>query len=185
MLLRLKKWVLNRSLGSSERDRLTEFGCQSQNFTFNPRVGVPGRVFSTLRPEWLPKLDNDETFVRSTLAATFGLNVCLAGKHWAIEKKDRPIVSVGTFLNNSSRSRDPFHTLMEEYSQTRLVAFCSHVASMPGFSPLSCHIVPVVTRGKVAAVTVFFDTDSRDYDADCLDLAIDIASLIGDSYSSK
>mmetsp|Transcript_3239 Transcript_3239/g.9887 ORF Transcript_3239/g.9887 Transcript_3239/m.9887 type:complete len:392 (-) Transcript_3239:164-1339(-) len=123
MVLRLKKWVLNRSLGNVDREKLDMFGTKSEAFEFNPRVGVPGRVFSTLRPEWLPKLDNDETFVRSSLASEFGLNVCLA--------------------------------------------------------------VPVVIRGQVAAVTVFFDTEVRDYDADCLDLAIDIASLTGNAYGAK
>mmetsp|Transcript_32978 Transcript_32978/g.129412 ORF Transcript_32978/g.129412 Transcript_32978/m.129412 type:complete len:406 (-) Transcript_32978:446-1663(-) len=123
MLLRLRRWVLNRSLGSEERENLLKFAAKSEHFTFNPRVGVPGRVFSTLRPEWLPQLDNDETFVRASEASEFGLNVCLA--------------------------------------------------------------VPVVVRGQVAAVTVFFDTEVRDYDADCLDLAIDIASLTGNAYGAK
>lgn len=40
---------------------------------------MPGRVWSTMRPEWLASLADDRgTFLRAPLARRFGLRVCLA-----------------------------------------------------------------------------------------------------------
>lgn len=44
--------------------------------------------------------------------------------------------------------------------------------------------VPVFVRSNVAAVAMFFDTERRPYDAKFVDLANDVASLLGESYGS-
>lgn len=58
---------------------LERFSIESRAWRFRPKVGVPGRVWSTMRPEWLASLADDRgTFLRAPLARRFGLRVCLA-----------------------------------------------------------------------------------------------------------
>lgn len=52
-------------------------------------------------------------------------------------------------------------------------------------SLVMCFGVPVFVRGNVAAVTLFFDTAQRPYDAKCVDLAVNVASLLGSAFGES
>lgn len=57
---------------------MIEFARESQRYEFRPRVGMPGRVWTSRRAEWLTNLKDSEVFVRSPLAHKFGMETCLA-----------------------------------------------------------------------------------------------------------
>ncbi|GAB0495161.1 hypothetical protein MMPV_006459 [Pyropia vietnamensis] len=59
---------------------LTTFCSASKDITFAPHVGVPGRVYATLLPEWLTGLPSASpaTFVRARLAAATSVRTVLA-----------------------------------------------------------------------------------------------------------
>lgn len=63
--------------GTEEDEALAEFARRSRGFQFEPRVGMPGRVWTSRRTEWLIDLADRETFIRSPLAAQFGMKTCL------------------------------------------------------------------------------------------------------------
>lgn len=52
-------------------------------------------------------------------------------------------------------------------------------------SLVMCFGVPVFVRGNVAAVALFFDTEQRPYDAKSVDLADNVASLLGSSFGAS
>lgn len=98
------------------RDRSRPYGCRA-------RVDLPGRIMCTMRPEWLPSLEDSEAFQRARLAREATLMVCFG--------------------------------------------------------------VPIFVRGHVAAVAVFFDTEHRAYDAKYVDLADNVAALMGHCFGSS
>lgn len=57
---------------------LLEFSDLSRAFSFAPGEGVQGRVWSSMRPEWLAGLGDPKTFARADLARRFGIKTCLA-----------------------------------------------------------------------------------------------------------
>ncbi len=68
--------VLEHSLGwYGEQDSLEEFCRQSQNVKFPPGVGLPGRVWQTMKPEWIEDVSQvtKPTFLRSPQATKVGL----------------------------------------------------------------------------------------------------------------
>ncbi|CAN8061614.1 unnamed protein product [Agarophyton chilense] len=103
--------------------KLERFRDRSRPYTCKARVDLPGRIMCTMRPEWLPSLEDHEAFQRSKLARDASLVVCFG--------------------------------------------------------------VPVFIRGHVAAVAVFFDTDQRTFDAKCVDLAVEVADLLGNTYGAS
>ncbi|PXF48507.1 hypothetical protein BWQ96_01676 [Gracilariopsis chorda] len=58
--------------------KLCAFARASMDYEFRPRIGVPGRVWTSQRAEWLLELYNKEAFIRSELAKQFGMQTCLA-----------------------------------------------------------------------------------------------------------
>lgn len=115
------------SLGNTDdpdlQTKLERFRDRSRAFHCKARVDLPGRVMCTMRPEWLPSLEDQEAFPRARLARNATLVVCFA--------------------------------------------------------------VPVFVRGHIAAVAVFFDTEQRPYDAKCVDLADNIAGLLGNAFGAS
>ena len=111
------------SLGNTDdpdlQAKLERFRDKSRPYGFKARVDLPGRIMCTMRPEWLPSLEDQEAFRRAGLAKDASLVVCFG--------------------------------------------------------------VPIFVRGHVAAVAVFFDTEQRAYDAKCVDLADNVARLLGNS----
>ena len=94
---------LEPSVEDEEDERLAQFAKASKQFEFRPRVGMPGRVWTSRRAEWLINLEDQETFIRSPLAEEFGMKTCLAvpiqfGGH---------VHSVMAFYSRESRSYSP------------------------------------------------------------------------------
>lgn len=81
-VMRLSRTLINvKGLSSDEGQRdkdLAQFAQVSKNYQFRPRIGMPGRVWSSGLAEWLPGLDDSESYRRSTLAQDFGMKTCLA-----------------------------------------------------------------------------------------------------------
>lgn len=115
------------SLGNTDdpdlQAKLERFRDRSRSYACKARVDLPGRIMCTMRPEWLPALEDQEAFQRSRLARAATLTVCFG--------------------------------------------------------------VPVFVRGHVAAVVVFFDTEQRPYDAKCVDLADNVAGLLGNAFGAS
>ena len=63
-----------------------EFERVSREFTFGPGLGLPGRVWSSLEPEYIPDVVPDENFPRGPIAereglhAAFGFPILLGGE---------------------------------------------------------------------------------------------------------
>jgi PAS domain S-box-containing protein len=63
-----------------------EFERVSREFTFVPGFGLPGRVWSSLEPEYIPDVVSDENFARGSVAqreglhAAFGFPILLGGE---------------------------------------------------------------------------------------------------------
>ena len=66
-----------------------EFERVSREFIFVPGLGLPGRVWSSLEPEYIPDVVPDDNFPRGPIAereglhAAFGFPILLGGKSWA------------------------------------------------------------------------------------------------------
>lgn len=56
---------------------LAGFSKESSSLTFRPPEGVQGRVWSSMRPEWVTGLSDLESFRRTGLARKYGVKVCL------------------------------------------------------------------------------------------------------------
>lgn len=61
-----------------EEEDLARFARASSGFEFKPQIGMPGRVWTSRRAEWLIDLGDKEIFLRSPLAKQFGMKTCLA-----------------------------------------------------------------------------------------------------------
>jgi PAS domain S-box-containing protein len=55
-----------------------EFERVSREFTFGPGLGLPGRVWSSLEPEYIPDVAPDENFPRAPIAEQEGLRAAFA-----------------------------------------------------------------------------------------------------------
>lgn len=108
--------ILSKNSKVRDEDvQLTKFARASKHFEFRPRVGMPGRVWTSRRAEWLINLEDHETFIRSPLAAEFGMKTCLAvpvqfGGH---------VHSVMAFYSTDPRTYDP-----ECYDLATLLSQC-------------------------------------------------------------
>lgn len=121
--LRYVSSSMPRSLPEQLSQRLRRYRDHSKLFKFEPRRGVPGRVYLTKRPEWLPWLTDPVAFPRSPHALEFGVKLTFA--------------------------------------------------------------VPVLIEDEVRMVVEFYDSDSREYDPDILNVASDIAGLIGKAFAAR
>lgn len=66
--------VSNQALGGS----LMAFSHESKAYHFCSGEGVQGRVWFSMRPEWVTGLSDSKNFRRADLAAKYGIKVCLA-----------------------------------------------------------------------------------------------------------
>ncbi|PXF47745.1 hypothetical protein BWQ96_02427 [Gracilariopsis chorda] len=77
--------ALPPTVEGEELHRLKAYRVKSRKYTFAPRSGVPGRVFLTMRPEWLPLLNDPVAFpraphaVRNRVEVTFAVPVVVNG----------------------------------------------------------------------------------------------------------
>lgn len=123
-VMRLGWTLINRStdnifshdeLNPDESEKLCRFARASKDFEFRPRKGMPGRVWTSRRAEWLISLEDEETFIRSPFAKEFGMKTCLAvpiqfGGH---------VHSVMAYYSREHRAYDP-----ECYDLARFLAQC-------------------------------------------------------------
>ena len=58
-------------------ESLQSFEAASKATQFAPGVGLPGRVWETRRPAWIPDVVADANFPRATIAASEGLHGAL------------------------------------------------------------------------------------------------------------
>lgn len=78
MILRYLTGALPPTLEGDELRRLKMYRSNSRKFVFKPRSGVPGRVFLTMRPEWLPLLNDEVAFPRAPYAVRHKVEVTFA-----------------------------------------------------------------------------------------------------------
>jgi two-component system sensor histidine kinase/response regulator len=55
-----------------------EFAAQTKTQTFAPGVGLPGRVWTSRQPAWIPDVTQDGNFPRATVARKVGLHAAFA-----------------------------------------------------------------------------------------------------------
>lgn len=68
--------VSNEAMGHAAAS-LDQFSKESESYAFRAKEGVPGRVWSSMRPEWVTGLTDSKNFKRSSLARKHGVKVCL------------------------------------------------------------------------------------------------------------
>lgn len=68
------------SLGNTDdpdlQSKLEHFRDKSRPYSCKVRVDLPGRILCTMRPEWLPSLEDTEVFQRARLAKDASLTMC-------------------------------------------------------------------------------------------------------------
>ena len=87
----------------------SKFEAMTYEHTFSPGVGLPGRVWETLKPAWIPDVTKDHNFPRGPGAAAAGLHAAFAF----------PILSGEKFLGAmeffSHEIREPDETLLATF----------------------------------------------------------------------
>ena len=142
-----------------------EFERISRGFTFVPGLGLPGRVWSSLEPEYIPDVVLEENFPRGPIAereglhAAFGFPILLGGEVLGvieffsreIRQPDQELLSVlatigsqiGQFIERK-RAEEAFHKVQMQ------LAHANRVATM---GQLSASITHEVNQPITAAVT--------------------------------
>jgi PAS domain S-box-containing protein len=84
-------------------DQFAAFGPRSANVTFEPGVGLVGRVYESAAVEWIDDLGDSEAFVRSAAAAGAGLE---SGVGIPITGPDGDVIAVLAFFTTHHRTAD-------------------------------------------------------------------------------
>ncbi|NJO43584.1 MAG: PAS domain S-box protein [Cyanobacteria bacterium CRU_2_1] len=94
---------------SRSPQRTSAFMTITKQMTFAPGEGLPGRVWATRVPQWMPDVLEDARFVRSALAAQAGLHAAFG---FPIQN-NREMLGVVTFFSRKVRQPDPdlLHTM--------------------------------------------------------------------------
>lgn len=77
VILKFCRFVANDP-SSNGSPILNQFSKESEQYSFRAKEGVQGRVWSSMRPEWVTGLGDAKNFRRAELARKYGLKVCLA-----------------------------------------------------------------------------------------------------------
>jgi len=94
---------LRRAAVTDDRaEKLLRFHEESGRYTFGPGDGLPGMVWRSGRPEWLPDVSRSPHFRRSDLAAEAGLKAAVAVPAIA----DGEVVAILCFYNYEVGSED-------------------------------------------------------------------------------
>jgi PAS domain S-box-containing protein len=149
-----------------------EFERVSREFTFVPGLGLPGRVWSSLEPEYIPDVVPDENFPRVSIAereglhAAFGFPILLGGEVLGvieffsreIRQPDQELLNmlatigsqIGQFIERR-RAEAEVRASERRYGEVQLeLAHANRVATM---GQLSASITHEVSQPITAAVT--------------------------------
>ena len=96
---------------------LEKFRTASLSFVFGPGEGLPGRVWSSKQPAWVPDITRDANFVRAEMAHAAGLKTGI----WIPVLADKEMVAVIEFFAREPREQD-----------ARLIQLVSAVAAQLG-----------------------------------------------------
>ena len=58
-------------------ETVPEFAAATRELTFSHNIGMPGRVWASTQPEWIPDVTRDQNFPRGAIAAKEGLRAAL------------------------------------------------------------------------------------------------------------
>lgn len=94
----LKVWSAqgHQGLGASR------FELMSYDYTFEPGVGLPGRVWKNLKPAWIPDVTKDDNFPRAPAASAAGLHAAFGFPILSDEK----FIGVMEFFSREIREPD-------------------------------------------------------------------------------
>lgn len=84
------------------RESLREFRKESKGFTFSPGIGLPGRVWSSKKPEWREDATVNGDFLRAAFAKKYGLKAAMGIPVIARDK----VIAVLCFFVRESRNED-------------------------------------------------------------------------------
>ncbi len=96
-----------------------EFEKVSRTFTFAPGIGLPGRVWTTGQPAWIPDVVADSNFPRSPYAAREGLH----GAFGFPVRRGSQVVGVMEFFSREIRRPDPELLMMFDSIGTQIGQF--------------------------------------------------------------
>ncbi|MCI0354475.1 MAG: response regulator [Acidobacteria bacterium] len=96
-----------------------EFERVSRSFTFAPGIGLPGRVWTSGQPAWIPDVVADSNFPRSPYAAREGLH----GAFGFPVRRGSQVVAVMEFFSREIRRPDPELLMMFDSIGTQIGQF--------------------------------------------------------------
>jgi PAS domain S-box-containing protein len=120
-------------------DRFSEFVTLTQGMSFSKGVGLPGRIWDTGKPTWIPDVVRDSNFPRAPMAAQEGLHAAFAfpirlgeATHGVMEFFSREIqepdeallhqmLSVGSQIGQFMQRKETEVALRESEERTRLI----------------------------------------------------------------
>ena len=73
-----EKVLRNLNVWRAADSKADKFEAVCRERTFAPGIGLPGRVWTGLRPAWIPDVTKDDNFPRSPLAVSEGLHAAFA-----------------------------------------------------------------------------------------------------------
>jgi PAS domain S-box-containing protein len=111
----------------SSTESLNQFRRENEAFTFPLNTGLPGRVWASKQPEWIPdiSIQPEAVFLRSRMAQHSGLNVALGipiiARESEVSGQESQVLAIFVFFTFESRQEDK-----------RLVEIVSSVANQLG-----------------------------------------------------
>lgn len=87
----------------------SDFAATSYAMTFAPGVGVPGRVWSSVRPVWIPDVTKDDNFPRAPFAVAEGLHAAFA---FPIVSGEKPLGVLEFFSREIREPNDALLAMM-------------------------------------------------------------------------
>jgi signal transduction histidine kinase len=81
---------------------IAEFQVARKQINFRPGIGLPGRIWTSGTPQWIPDIAQDDTFLQAALANQEGLHAAFGFP----VTSDREILGVITFFNQKTQPPD-------------------------------------------------------------------------------
>jgi len=116
---------LESSDGWYTKDRsLEQFRNLSKNYQYPPGVGLPGRIWSTGKLEWIEDVSQSElpTFLRAEIANLMGLKACFGVPICAGEE----VLAILIFFNRTKISQQPRLAILVKAAAAQLSSHIQH-----------------------------------------------------------